>query len=1141
MAAHLRQLAAAVAAPEPDDRPRTAPCWAAALIVFSGEGHDLDLAARLRARGVHVEAVDTKAGGSAHDVLHGGVGRDLVARVQRGDFDIVFIATPCASYAVAHRPRLRSRRSPLGIPNAPPEWRRYLEKHNTLGALTAQLIAAADGAGVAWAVENPADRGDRASPAYWSRFADHAPLWKVPAIASAIEQAGGIVATFAQCAFEAPVQKWTSIAHAPCLAEALSGLAQRGCDHGYERHAEQAYGRSADGSSRSEAAAAYPPAMNEFLAEALAGWARGRHDGPPTQRGGAPGGVVGGRVADGHRLSADVARMCEEARHAPPRFASTRNRRAEPVEALRHEPIPGDLRAPQVPSKPPAAVVARRAAAARARLEAAAPPPSVDAARAERMRQGPISIEQLYLDGVYEAEVASWMRLADAATAKLSSGQAAARPPTRVITQQQMQPWARGIVWDCSDPRDCRPVERSDRHTVFRGRRQIDRTALRRIAADLGWHDQDIVDQAGEGGIEVRSYCALDTVLSFHHRGLCDAVAAAAKAVENDWREEWADRPVRHLPFVPCRVLPRNVIMQERSRLVPDPAGGAPRVELYDKPRVTQDSSDGGDDSVNAAVEAHERYVRLPTIQQHARGLAIVDTAGDASSRAMSYVVDAESAYRFCPVQQADLWTQCFIWWGDDGAAGVCVDRRLGFGGAFAPNRFERISTLVAAHVAARQAAFDDTQPTPPSVARWAAERRARQERGELVAGSEQRRPSHRQVYIDDLTGSALTYTVRPPPEVADIVIDPAQVTSEGGVPAHPSSCAYVHAQLAVLGLRDFGLSAAPGKVVVGDPVVGLGFRVSRAARRIDLAPLKRESMLADISKQRAAAAERLRVDRAPAERLVGRCCNISQVFPELKASLHGGYAVTQATWEAGGRRRRLPQLQLASGGVALVEWLALLDVASSLVDANDGVELAPARAFAGRDEPGTLTITTDASGVDGVGGYAFDAGDPGTVWLVSAEWPPDVLAALHAAAAEGDRTAKAAWGMSMPAAELFGTLAVAAAVTEARGWAPSAVVAIGDCDPAAGAINAGTSGNPQMRALLRGSGAAQWLAVSVPREANVDADRLSHPALLAAVRRDAEAAGLAVREAAVTERSWTALRRALALGVGKRRRPADL
>ena len=42
---------------------------------------------------------------------------------------------------------------------------------------------------------------------------------------------------------------------------------------------------------------------------------------------------------------------------------------------------------------------------------------------------------------------------------------------------------------------------------------------------------------------------------------------------------------------------------------------------------------------------------------------------------------------------------------------------------------FASFSSLVAAHVQAKQAAFDATQPTPPSVLFWAAERRTLQQR----------------------------------------------------------------------------------------------------------------------------------------------------------------------------------------------------------------------------------------------------------------------------------------------------------------------------------------------------------------------------------------------------------------------------
>eukprot|EP00965_Chrysotila_dentata_P158826 5246615-Pleurochrysis_carterae.AAC.1 len=129
-----------------------------------------------------------------------------------------------------------------------------------------------------------------------------------------------------------------------------------------------------------------------------------------------------------------------------------------------------------------------------------------------------------------------------------------------------MAPWARGVVWDCADPARCVPVQRSSRETAFAGRRQINRAAFRAAAEQLAWEDDDIVALVGEGGVEVRSECELLTVLTFHHPGLVEQAAAAAKAVEADMQEEWTSAPTRHLPLVPCRLQPRDVIMQALQR-----------------------------------------------------------------------------------------------------------------------------------------------------------------------------------------------------------------------------------------------------------------------------------------------------------------------------------------------------------------------------------------------------------------------------------------------------------------------------------------------------------------------------------------------------------------------------------------------
>eukprot|EP00965_Chrysotila_dentata_P073441 2425675-Pleurochrysis_carterae.AAC.1 len=72
-----------------------------------------------------------------------------------------------------------------------------------------------------------------------------------------------------------------------------------------------------------------------------------------------------------------------------------------------------------------------------------------------------------------------------------------------------MATWAQGIVWDCADPARCVPVKKLTRRTRFPGPRQVDRAALRAAAASMGWRDQDIIDQVGEGGVEARSECEL--------------------------------------------------------------------------------------------------------------------------------------------------------------------------------------------------------------------------------------------------------------------------------------------------------------------------------------------------------------------------------------------------------------------------------------------------------------------------------------------------------------------------------------------------------------------------------------------------------------------------------------------------------
>eukprot|EP00965_Chrysotila_dentata_P131454 4345434-Pleurochrysis_carterae.AAC.1 len=205
----------------------------------------------------------------------------------------------------------------------------------------------------------------------------------------------------------------------------------------------------------------------------------------------------------------------EAARARPSPFTSFRNLVAEDSARLAQEPLPADLRDPRA-----GACAAKRARAAnRRRLPAGAGLPAgcvVERDEEGRRPEGRIRIAQLFLGGVYEAYVGAWLREADAAVAALraqAGGAVVEVPdvPTRVLGQELLQPWARGVVWDCRDLEQCAPVVPSSRHTQFPGARQVDRAALRRVAAELGWGDEDIVAQVGEGGVETRADCDLTT------------------------------------------------------------------------------------------------------------------------------------------------------------------------------------------------------------------------------------------------------------------------------------------------------------------------------------------------------------------------------------------------------------------------------------------------------------------------------------------------------------------------------------------------------------------------------------------------------------------------------------------------------
>ena len=754
------------------------------------------------------------------------------------------------------------------------------------------------------------------------------------------------------------------------------------------------------------------------------------------------------------------------------------------------------------------------------KLAASAAPPLADSTGSPRPH-GPITIGMLFMPGVYE-RVNDWLERAGRAMVQLRSGARPDNPGTVIVQQHEMQLWARGIIWDTRDPQNCVPVERSDRSTIFPGKKQLDRTALRVVAQQLGWADRDLLVQLGEGGIETRSQCGLDTVLSWHHAGLVEHFEAAAKVIDAEIAADWVTTPTAHLPFVPCRVIPRNVVLQERQRLRDDGS-----LESFMKPRITTNLSANPASTVaiNEGVHGFDRSTVLPTNRDLGLAAMIVDDIASTSGhQAEFYALDLEAAFRFVVMQRADWWQLCFLWVDEHGRAGVSIDTRMCFGGAFAPNRFERLAALIVAAIQTEQATFDTEHPVPAQMQRALAARQAAQAAGELPFGVAQTAARYLHAFIDDITGVASN----DPVDIDDTELPPVDLgeapsAAAGGVAAQRGSRVDAHTRIAVRMLIRLGAGVTASKTQSGRVIVSLGLLLSLIERTMRCPQSKRGVLLAEISDLLTAVLEGRAFKRSRVETLVGRLVNLSQALPELAPHLAAGYRVANAP---------VPRLTLKRTGRCARAFTALLEVARQILETNEGVQLAPRQHFQETHEAGVLTVVTDASGEDGVGGYAFHADLPGTVFIMSSAWPPDIATAIAANMRRRVVRDASDAKLPMPAGELFGAWAMVAAVVE-QGARVSAAISVTDCAPASDAINAAGSASAVMQSLIRSSRAevAQWLGVHVHRELNADADVLSHPTRADEVVERAKRAGLNVRRGTildVPERCWTALRAAV-------------
>ena len=260
------------------------------LILFNGPRDTPDsLAGNISSRGGAAVTIDNdaeSAGGWDEDLLNDACFNALLSDIQAEKYTAVHAAIPCSTCTVARffdaagtrgaddkrdggPPPVRTREHPDGLPDdlLPASHRRELSRANELIRRTCMLLRAAHEVGTHFTIENPADRSSADSLLFV--HSNHGSLWRTSWVSKLLEYASARTVTFAMCSLGSPYQKYTTIAYTPALHRALGPLATQSCSHPPGTHELRAGGREADGSWASRGAAAYPPALNIILADAL--------------------------------------------------------------------------------------------------------------------------------------------------------------------------------------------------------------------------------------------------------------------------------------------------------------------------------------------------------------------------------------------------------------------------------------------------------------------------------------------------------------------------------------------------------------------------------------------------------------------------------------------------------------------------------------------------------------------------------------------------------------------------------------------------------------------------------------------------------------------------------------------------------
>ena len=237
------------------------------LHLFAGQANRPgSLGAVVRALGHECVEIDT-INGPWHNLLGAELRNAVLLSVKGGEWDAVFMGTPCNTFSVARMndggaPQLRSTARSIGRSELSPHQMLTVADSDSLVKLSVAVANTAEGSCTPWVIENPPHRG-LGSSRFKGRFIDHYSLFQVPSVDNLLKRDTSAHVLFDQCAFGGDYQKWTQLLYSTLLADQLDHWCTHQCSHGFNSHPEVAIGEKA------RASAAYPEAMVWALARAL--------------------------------------------------------------------------------------------------------------------------------------------------------------------------------------------------------------------------------------------------------------------------------------------------------------------------------------------------------------------------------------------------------------------------------------------------------------------------------------------------------------------------------------------------------------------------------------------------------------------------------------------------------------------------------------------------------------------------------------------------------------------------------------------------------------------------------------------------------------------------------------------------------